>query len=450
MNYRLLPFIFILFIVFWFVPFHPSAKGSEDVRGKIESQIQQLEQETSGLNLILDGVDEEKRTLSGQVSTLNNQVRKREVELERINLAISKAGLDIEEKGAGITVLSERIKTSMESLAASIVLLYSYDQENIFSIFLKNRNLSDFFGALHGLQQVQADLKTTLDSSREDRERLGEERTELQGFRQEQEELSAFQEVERKLLAQKKAEKDELLRLTKGKEYLFEKLLQSKQKDIASLRTQLFYLEKTGITAEEAIEVASRAANRAGIRPAFLLALLEVETGKQFEQGVISVGSNLGTGNWDDDLYQCYQRLARYYGKDKFNVRAEREKEAFFSITAELGLDPNQMPVSKEPAYIGCGGAMGPAQFLPSTWLLFKNKVARLTGHNPPSPWNIEDAFTAAAVFLADAGGDAQTPTVETRAAKTYISGNPRCSSSVCGYYSRRILSLAKDINEIL
>src|SRR3989344_3922119 len=109
-------------------------------------------------------------------------------------------------------------------------------------------------------------------------------------------------------IGKKKKEKEELLRLTKGKEALFQQLLKSKKRDITTLKTQLFYLEKTGITAEDAIRFADLAAKRAGIRTAFLLALLEVETGRQFEEGVISVGTNLGTVNWRDDLYLCYQR----------------------------------------------------------------------------------------------------------------------------------------------
>ena len=77
-------------------------------------------------------------------------------------------------------------------------------------------------------------------------------------------------------------------------------------------------------------------------------------------------------------------------------------------------------------------------------------RVAALTGHNPSSPWNTEDAFTASAIFLADAGADLQTTAGEIAAAKTYLSGNPKCTKSVCRYYSNRIVALAKEIDRIL
>ena len=93
---------------------------------------------------------------------------------------------------------------------------------------------------------------------------------------------------------------------------------------------------------------------------------------------------------------------------------------------------------------------MGPAQFIPTTWRLFESRVAALTGHNPANPWNAEDAFTASAVFLAVAGADAKTTAGELAAAKTYISGNPKCTKSICRYYSSRIIALAKEIDRIL
>lgn len=411
-------------------------------RAEFERDLAKLEKEASELDTHLQTTLNEKRTLASETETLTSEVKRRELEIKRLTLAIRKAGIDIQNKSAGITELSRKIGKNREALAASLFTLNNYDQSNAVTILLRNRSFSDFFMTLYNIEKIQANIETNLDEFKEEREILANKKAELEEFRKDQQELSALQEFERRSLAQKKAEKDELLRLTKGKEALFQQLLQSKKKDIATLKSQLFYLEKTGISAEEAVRLATLAANRAGIRPAFLLALLEVETGKQFEDGVISVGSNLGTGNWKRDQYDCYMALGR-------RATAEAEKNAFFKITSSLGLDPDKMPVSRKPNY-GCGGAMGPAQFIPTTWLLFEQKVAALTGHNPPSPWNVEDAFTASAVFLAQSGATSKTTAGEIRAAKTYISGNPRCTRYICNSYSNRIISLARDIDRIL
>ena len=418
------------------------ADESSDRRNQLEEQLRHLENEAVTLDKDLQTVHDEGHTLAGEIAALKIEVRKRENEIERLSIAINKADIEIKEKSARVAELSNKIDSSKKGLATSLVLLYGYDQEALLTMLLKHANLSDFFGMMQSLGKVQATIQLTLGKFKENRVLVQREKDTLQEFEKDQQELKGLQEVERRFLAQKKREKDEILRLTKGKEDLFQKLLQVKKKNIASLRTQLFYLEKTGVTAEEAIRYADLAANRAGIRTSFLLALLEVETGKQFEDGLISVGTNVGTGNWKKDLYECYIKLGK-------PGSAEAERKAFFDINTRLGFDPDKMPVSRKPNY-GCGGAMGSAQFLPTTWLRFESRVATLTSHTPPSPWNVEDAFTAAAIFLADAGAVSKTKAGEITAAKTYISGQPNCARYICRSYADRIVSLARDIDRIL
>lgn len=411
-------------------------------RVDLEKQIQQLEDQAEVLDKHLKDVQNETQTLANTTKEIETEIKRRELEIKKFSLAIQKAGLEIKKKTEGVIILSEKIEKSRKALGAGLFLLYTYGQDNILTVLLKNKNISEFFDSIDSIEKIGMSVKEHLTGFKEDRTILQKEKLELEDFQEDQQELKSLQEVERRFLAQKKKEKDELLRLTKGKEAVFQQLLQSKKKDIASIRTQLFYLEKTGITAEDALRLADLAAKRAGIRTAFLLALLEVETGKQFEDGQISVGTNLGTGNWQRDLYQCYINL----GKRKV---AEAEKRAFFEIISKLNFDPDKMPVSRKPRY-GCGGAMGPAQFLPTTWLRFENKVAELTGHSPPNPWNVEDAFTASATFLASAGAKSKTTAGETAAAKTYLSGRATCNTATCRWYASTILSLAKSIANIL
>ena len=429
-------------LFFMAVPSVHAQDASGDKRIELQKQIDDLEKEASQIDSVIAEIQGQKRSLSNEVAKIQNEVKKRELEIKRIDLAIKKAKLEMEKKAQEVSVLEGRISKSRKSLGASLFTLYTYDHESILSVFFKNVTLSEFMSTLVGIRQVQAKIQDDLNGFHEDVLKLEEERARLEEFRKEQSDLKSIQDIEKKLLSGQKKEKDQLLKETQGKESVFQQLLTSKKRDIATLRTQLFYLERTGITAEDAIKYADLAAKRTGIRTAFLLALLEVETGRQFEDGVISVGTNIGTGNWKTDMYDCYIKL-------KQPKTAEAAKNAFFAITSELGLDPNNMPVSRRPSY-GCGGAMGPAQFIPTTWLLFKDRVSSLTGHNPPNPWNVEDAFTASALYLADTGATSRTEAGEIRAAKAYISGKPSCSTSICRWYSNTIISLARSIDRVL
>lgn len=432
-------FLFIFVVIFADLNF---VSGQEDKKTELELQLEQLEKEAAILDSDLSKVGGEKRTLASELATLDMEIKQRNLSIKKVALAIQQAALAVERKSEELETLAKKIDNSRKALADSLTAIHKYDEEDWFSVLLKNTNLGSFLGAVGNLNKVVVDVDKKLTDFKEEKSLVEKEKIELEDFQEEQEDLRTLQEVERRFLAQKKKEKEEIIRLTKGKESLFQQLLQLKKRDISTLKTQLFYLEKTGISAEDAVRFADLAAKRAGIRTSFLLALLEVETGKQFEDGIITAGTNVGTGNWKTDMYNCYLRL-------KKRKAAEAEKRAFFEITGKLNLDPDRMPVSRRPSY-GCGGAMGAAQFLPTTWLRFEERVTELTGHNPPNPWNVEDAFTASAIFLAEAGASSQTQAGEIKAAKTYLSGNPNCRKYICRSYSNRIISLAKDIGRVL
>lgn len=69
------------------------------------------------------------------------------------------------------------------------------------------------------------------------------------------------------------------------------------------------------------------------------------------------------------------------------------------------GYSKFSIPLSCAGVYRGvdhCGGAMGPAQAMPYTWMEFRDEVRRKTGHAHPSPWNFEDALMFIGLKLRD------------------------------------------------
>ena len=77
--------------------------------------------------------------------------------------------------------------------------------------------------------------------------------------------------------------------------------------------------------------------------------------------------------------------------------------------------------------------------FIPSTWMLYKDRAAAITGKTA-DPWNINDAFLASGLYLADYGAAQQTYNGEWRAAMIYFSGS---TNTRYRFYGDSVMSLA-------
>ena len=430
------PFLIAILAVMIIAPLFVFAQAADPAkRTQLESQISAIENEIAGLDQELVQIRGRKETLKNEIARLDNEIKRAELTIRGMNLSISQTEGSIGLRVESIREAEIKMEKQRKSLSEYLRTIYKHDELSLIEMLLVRKDISQFFQEVSALENVQKDINQSLDDLTLLKEQLQKEKDELEDKREELLSLRALAQVQKQNVVSKKGERDKILKVTQGQESNYQKLIQTKRQDIAAIRAQIQYLGKAGVTAEEAVKYATLAAKRTGIRTAFLLGLLEVETGRRYEEGIITAGSHTGNGNWYTDLYLCYINL----GKPS---SAEKQKNAFMQITSKLGYNPDTRPVSRKPNY-GCGGAMGPAQFLPSTWLLFDDKVADLTGHNPPDPWNIEDAFTAAALYLSDAGAKSKTRTAELRAAKAYISGSPNCTKYICNFYSNEVLRIA-------
>lgn len=435
-------FVFMA-VLLGFRVFTSHAAVADDIAQK-NRQIEEIQRQIDEYQRQIDENRSKASTLQGQINKLNAQIGQINLQIRSLGVSIDQTELEIQDTQQHIVTTEEKLAKHRGALGEYLRLAYETDQTTLTEILLNHATLSDFFNELNNVQATQDNLRVIISDMKVLREDLETRKEDLEGKQEDLEHLKTLQEIEKQNLNSDQNQKNKILKDTKGQEAKYQQLVQKSVKDIENIRQQIGYLLQTGISAEDAVKYAQLAALGAGIRPAFLLALLEIES---------RLGKNVGTGNWNDDMYQCYLRLAEIAKtpdrKQMYLKRAEIEKSAFFSIITKLGLDPNTVKVSREPSY-GCGGAMGPAQFIPSTWLGYEAEVSRLTGHSPVSPWNFQDAFTASAIKLARGGATSQDRAGESAAARAYISGNSKCVTATCNSYVSAIQRKAEQIEQDL
>lgn len=398
-------------------------------REELQKELQELETQIADYQNVIIQKQEEAASLERDIALLNAEIQRAKLEIRAREIVITNLRVEIEGKSKTIDEILERINGDKMVLADTLRHLSEFDDFSLLEVILSYNKLSDFFNDTQSLDALQREIQDAFRDLRNTRKQEEEAIVELEEKRREQLELKTLQEIQQQKLKQKESEKRQLLDVTKGVESAYHKLVSFKKSDAAKIRSELFLLAGSpAIPFEKALELANRAFEKTDVRPAFLLGIITQET---------ELGKNIGQCNLPDDPPKFKW----------FNImKSTRDQEPYLNITSRLGLDPNSMPLSC-PQAGGWGGAMGPSQFIPSTWLQFEKRIAKATSHNPPNPWDPEDAFMASAIYLSDLGADKGTYNAEWEAAMRYFAGS-RWRRNSLRFYGDNVMSLASKYQE--
>ncbi|MES2135412.1 MAG: lytic murein transglycosylase [Patescibacteria group bacterium] len=405
---------------------------SPEERARLEAQYQQLQKEIAQWQSILDDTKLKKNSLQGDVTLLNAQIKKAEAEIKQRSITISNLTTEINARSAKIRNLDERIVRGQESLAEMLRTAREVNSVSLAEIILSSESVSDFFSDVDAMVVVERSLGELFEEIRGAKSQAEVERQTL--AKQQSQELDARYVVEakKKVVAKSETEKKNLLAITKNEEATYQKVLADRQQQAERIKAALFPLRDTnGIDFGTALDYASTASQKTGVRAAFILAILSQESDLGKNVGSCFV-SNLTTGDG----------VGKNTGKFFAGVmKSPRDTEPFLKITSSLGLAWATTPVSC-PVTGGYGGAMGPSQFIPSTWVGYQARLAKVLGVSIPNPWNAKDAIMATALYMSDLGADAGTYTAERKAAAQYYAGSGWATRGIG--YATSVLSKAE------
>ncbi len=378
-------------------------------------------------------------TLKGDVDYLTSQINALKTKIKSRNLAIAQLKVNINEKVSKLNSLSQKIAREHESLAQLLRNTNEFDNGNIVNLILSNDSISNFYSDLESYNSIKKAVKASVDVINGVKVETEEAKQDLEEKQDAETDAKAELESAQKKVAVSEAEKKQLLSISKQTEAAYQKLAAEKKAQADKIRAALFPLAGTSTKIDfgTAFAYAKEAQKLTGIEPAFLLAILTQES---------NLGSNVG---------QCYltnQTTGAGVGKNTGTPFANVMKpmgmpgrkgdvEDFLRITSKLGLTWNQTAVSCPIAGVaGYGGAMGPAQFIPTTWTIFEGRLKNLLGYDA-SPWAPKDAFMASSMYLTDLGAIGTSASAQHKAAcRYYGTGGATCS------YSNSVMKLKTSI----
>jgi membrane-bound lytic murein transglycosylase B len=397
------------------LPFLAFAALTPEERAQLESQLADLEKQIGENKSQLEKKQGERQSLERDVAIIDAEIRASQLAIKQRDLTIRKLTDGIKDKESAIAMLDSKIVKGQESIAQMIRRTREIDDTTIVELTLGG-NLSEIFTEIDEFETVQRALDAAFEEMNTAKTDLGARKEALSQQQEEEEDMKQLQLYQKRSLEEKEDEKQQLVTAAKGEEKVYQSVIAAQTRTAQEIRARLFELRDSGaIPFGKAYEYAKEASALTGVRPAVILGILAEES---------NLGENVGTGNWRTDMHPT------------------RDQPVFETLMAELGLDPDQQKVSKKPWY-GWGGAMGPAQFIPSTWVSYKDRVAKLVGQNPPNPWDARTAIFASAMLMKDNGADKQTPAAERLAALRYLAGWGNASKPAYAFYGDDVMALA-------
>jgi len=439
----------IVFILIYFVStfvIHREAKAvfdcltlnnssSQTDKNFCRNELSQIEAQLADL---LDKQKQQQKqtgTLKGDVNYLTSQINALKAKITARALKIAQLKVDIKDKVNQIETLSEKIDREYESLAQLLRNTNDFDNKDFIYLIFSEDELSSFYNDIESFNSIKKAIKNSVDLINGIKTQTEEVKNDLEKKRDAETDAKAELETTQKQVAKSEADKKQLLLISKQKEIEYQKLAVEKKVRADKIRSALFSLAGISQKIEfgTALQYANDAKSKFGIDPAFLLAILTQES---------NLGANVG---------QCYLTdtdtgagIGKNTGTIFKNVmKPTRDVAPFLEITNTLGLNAFQTAVSCPIAGVaGYGGAMGPAQFIPSTWKLFQGRLEKALGHFA-NPWSPKDAFMASSMYLTDLGAIGSSVSAQNKAAcKYYGSGGSTCT------YSKSVQKLRATIQD--
>ena len=413
--------------------------SAADCQASLQKCANYYDQQSAQIAQDLTKTTQQKNTLQGAVTALKKKITGLEAKIKQGTLMVKDLNIQISDTQSSIESTAVKIQDSQNQIATILREMYAQDQKPSFVILLEG-NLSDFFSNVAYLESLNARISDLLESTTNLKSYLENQKGKQETEKGQLQKTIQVQSLQKQQNEQNKAQQDTLLKLTEAQYQQQLKDQQDTQKKASAIKSRIFDLLGVSNAPNfgDAYNIAKYVSSITGVRAAFIMAILTQES---------NLGKNVG---------QCYLKNTQTGDGIKIKTGAfspktmspSRDVPIYLTLIdninqqKKLARDAMATPVSCVIYYngrpYGWGGAMGPSQFIPSTWVNagYGQKVSDITG-KISDPWDISDAFLATGLLLKDNGAQSS----EFNAAMKYYCGNG--CSRYDRFYGNSVVSIA-------
>ncbi|MEA3272983.1 MAG: hypothetical protein U9Q72_00055 [Patescibacteria group bacterium] len=381
------------------------AEQAEKIKQK-KIELEKAESKVTKYQSKTDALTQKAETLEEVIGELNEEVTNTEQAIQKAQSAIDKVQAEIDIKVQQINEKEKELDAKRAILSEYIREINRLSGQSMVEVLLSADDLASYLQELNSLNKTSSNIQEIYNEIKGRRSILLVQKEKLEKNKENQTALKIMQKQQKMYLENKKQHRDNLLQKTRGEESQFRELLEQNEVVVDRIYGELTALQSLGspIDFKEALYTARYASKKTGTRVEFLLGVLKVES---------NMGVNVGGGTYKVDMHPA-------------------QRDRFEKICEDLGYDPDEKPVSRKPCYrdsegncSGWGGAMGPAQFMPSTWMGYKKSIEKTINIEHANPWNLRHALVAMGLKLAKVPGVTEgDEKAERKAANIYLAGS--------------------------
>ncbi len=414
-------------------------------QAECQAELDKINAEINKINSNIIKKDGEIKTISGEINELTGEINKTAGEIKKKDTLIGNLRSDIVRKENSLVSLNQKLATEKLSLEQILRKRNQLDDATLFELVLSSKDISEFYEDAPSFAYVQDSLSDSFKIIDDLRVNIYHEKSALEQKKEQENDVKYSLVLEKNKIEGQKSDRDQALHVSKSDKASYEELKKQREKEAQEIRAKMIQFQGSGITGKsisfgEAYDYAKFASSKTGVRTAFIMAIMQQESGFGRNVG----GCYLKDADTGDGIYIST-------GNKSIRNMVPGNFDNFKKITTALGRDWSTTPIScvaySGGSAYGYGGAMGYTQFIPNTWMSVEARVRSYLGASVANPWNAQHAVMATAVFTKDLGAAAQTYSAEYNAACRYYG-----SCSIYAYGTNvmnKAANLQKEIDKL-